>query len=79
MEPLDGGHWRTSDTLPVREVVGELSLSYQRRIAYNSYSTAYNEMIFHEIIFHKMQEKHDEYKASKPRLLIVFVVRIGRK
>ena len=26
--------------------------------------------------FHKMQEKHDEDKASKSRLLIIFVGRI---
>ena len=30
-------------------------------------------MIFQEILFHKMEEKHNEYKASKPRLLIIFV------
>ena len=29
-----------------------------------------------KIIFHKMKEKHDEYKASEPRLLILFVGRI---
>ena len=30
-------------------------------------------MIFHEMIFHEMQEKNDEDKSSKPRLLIIFV------
>ena len=29
------------------------------------------------MILHKMQEKHDEDKASKPRLIILFVGHIG--
>ena len=33
-------------------------------------------MIFHEMIFQEMQEKHDMEKASKPRLLIIFAGRI---
>ena len=31
------------------------------------------------MLFHKMQEKHDEDKASKPRLLILFVGHIARQ
>ena len=31
------------------------------------------------MIFHEMQEKHDEEKSSKPRLLILSVGRISRK
>ena len=32
-----------------------------------------------KLLFHEMQEKHDEEKAGKPWLLILFVGRIGRK
>ena len=39
----------------------------------------FHENAFHEIIFREMQEKHDEDKASKPRLLIIFVGHIVRK
>ena len=31
------------------------------------------------MIFHEMQENNDEYKASKPQLLIISLVRIVRK
>ena len=39
----------------------------------------FHEMILHEMLFHEIQEKHknkEEDKASKPRLLIIFVGRI---
>ena len=39
----------------------------------------FRENIFHKIIFYKMQEKHDEEKASKPRLIILFVGHIIQK
>ena len=34
---FDGGCGRIRDALPVREVVGELTVSYQRIIEYKSY------------------------------------------
>ena len=43
-----GGHGRTRDTLTVREVVGELTVRYQRRIAQKSYYTT----VFHHPPFH---------------------------
>ena len=36
-------------------------------------------MRFHENPFHEMQLKHDEDKASKPRLLVLFVGCIVRQ
>ena len=67
---VDGGRGRTRDSLPFREAIGELTVHYQRRIEYKSYSTDFNKMRFHgnsfprkdfhELLFHKMQEKHDE-------------------
>ena len=32
-----------------------------------------------KMLFHEMQEKHDEDKASKPQLLILSVGRIGQQ
>ena len=51
MEPLDGGRGRIREALPVIGAVGGLAVRYQRRISYNSYSTAFNEMSFHENAF----------------------------
>ena len=36
-------------------------------------------MLFHEILFHKVQEKHREEKGIIPRLLIILVGRIVRQ
>ena len=50
-ETLDGGSGRSRDSLPGRWVVLELTVRYQRRIEYKSYSTDFNEMCFHENSF----------------------------
>ena len=39
----------------------------------------YTKMILNEIFFHKMQEKHDEDKESKPWLPILFMGFIVRQ
>ena len=36
-------------------------------------------MIFHKMLLYKMQENHNEDKARKPRLLIIFVESIGQQ
>ena len=46
-----GGRGRIMDTPPVREVVVELKVRYQRKIEYKSYSTAFNEVRFHKNSF----------------------------
>ena len=53
-----GEHWKGAppfvsrqcfpNTLLVREVVGEITVRYQRIIEYKSYSTAFNEIRFHQ-------------------------------
>ena len=48
---LSGGRGRTRDALWVREVFEKLTVRYQRRIEYNSYSTAFNIMRLHENSF----------------------------
>ena len=60
-----GGIGRIMGALPVREVVGESTVSYQRRIEYKSYLYR-----FQRDAFHKMQENHDGEKERNPRLLI---------
>ena len=94
MEPLYGGRGCISDSLPVREAVGELTVQYNRRIEYNCYSMAFNKMRFHENAFPRKAiprkafprnaftlnaGNNDEYKASKPWELILYVGRNARQ
>ena len=79
MVPLDGGRKRIMDSLPVREVVGELAVRYQRRIEYNSYfygfqwnaypqkcssAEGFSMECFQRNAFHEMQENHDGKKQG---------------
>ena len=79
MVPLDVGHGRIRDTLPVREVVGELKLRYQIIIEYKSYFYDFQQDTFPRNAFHEIQEKHDGEKSRKPRLLIFSVGHIVRQ
>ena len=91
---MDGGSKRIRYTLPVRDVVGGLTVRYQRRIEYKSYfygfqrnvfprkcfsTKGFSKKCFPQNAFHKIQENHDGEKSRKPRLLIPYVGRIAQQ
>ena len=43
---LSGGHGHIRDALSLREVVGELTVRYQRRIEYTSYFCGFQQNVF---------------------------------
>ena len=49
---IDRGRGRIRDALPVRELVGELTVCYQRRIEYNSYFYGFQQNAFPHISLH---------------------------
>ena len=78
MERLDGGRGRTNDVITVRDLVGDLTVRYQRRIEYKSNSrrsTKYvsTKILFHERIFHKMiSTKYRKRTMRKKQVSLVY-------
>ena len=60
----------TRDTLPVREVVRVLTVHYQRRIEYMNYSTAFNEVYYHDKFYPRKAFPQNNFSrnAGKERL-----------